>query len=258
MSEVQTSATVETAKKPVVELQHRHHHDESTGKDHPLTMSREMKFSFRTIVVDGPQVKEPVTGAPATKDDKKSAAAKKDIYVIKRPSLELVLPVPTPYGIHRALQDDKCRDWLVNVVADQIRDAAIWQIAPDEGTAVNSQEALDYNKLTIEYLANLPPSERGVGIRKEKWELWEADYKAVMPAVTGKNEKQIQTALDLFLKRLQPCRGNKKVLAALKEQLSLWIANSQNAEEFGDIALYLDGKLDAFMSADEEALLANL
>lgn len=183
---------------------------------------------------------------------------KKDKLGVKRPTVELAIPVPTVDAIPAMLSDPKQTAFLLSLLEDAVYQQGREQVG-DEKAPVNKQEELDLSKLTIEYIASIPPSERrGGGISKESWEEFAADYIAVMPGITGKNAEQLGNAAKLFVARLQPVKTNKKVLKFLQEQLDLWFASTQNAEDFADVYEFLSEKVKTFLSADEAALLANL
>lgn len=183
---------------------------------------------------------------------------KKDDLGVKRPTVELALPVPTEDGIQLMLKDDKQKNFLLEVLAEVVKDYARLQVG-DENNPVNKQEELDISKLTMEYIANIPPAERrGGGISKETWAEFFKDYLDVMPSVTGKKKEQVENAAKLFVARLQPVKTQKKILSFLKDQLSLWFTNTQAAEEYSEVYEFLAGKIEDLLKRDEAELLANL
>lgn len=183
---------------------------------------------------------------------------KKDDLGNKRPSIDLALATPTLEGVISALGNEKQAEYIIEVLAQEIYKAARLQVG-DEQKPVNKQEELDPTKLTLEALANMPKAERtGGGISKEIWEAFSKDYIAVMPAITGKSAEQISNAAKLMLAKFQPVKTQKKVLSFLKDQLSMWYSNTQNAEEFAECYEFLDEKAKTLLAADEASLLANL
>lgn len=179
---------------------------------------------------------------------------------IKKPTLELTIPEVTINGLVEALssEDTKQRDYILALVNDDIFRAVREQLNSEE-KEIKSQEDLDLTKLSLEYLANQPASERrGGGIGKEVWEEFSKDYLEVMPAVTGKTAEQTGNAIKLLLNKFQQVKTNKPVLKFLKEQLALWFSKSPNAEEFMECFEFLDKKADTLLATDEATLLANL
>lgn len=184
---------------------------------------------------------------------------KKDELGNKRPTINLALPYLTMEGLITALGDEKQAKLILDMVNDEIIYGAARQQVNDEQSPVNEQSQLDLTKLTLEFIANLPPAERrGGGIPKEVWEAFSKDYLAIMPAVTGKTADQVGNAVKLHVAKYQPCKTNKKVLKVLQDQLAVYTANTQNLEEFGGAVEFLNKKLETLLQADEAALLANL
>jgi len=183
---------------------------------------------------------------------------KKDDLGVKRPTVELALPVPTADTVTSMLADEKQRNYLLSVLADQVYLQARQQVG-NESSPVNKQDQLDLTKLTMEYIASIPPSERrGGGISKETWADFFKDYIEVMPSVTGKNKEQVENAGKLFVARLQPVKTQKKILTFLQSQLALWFTNTQAADDFAEVYEFLTGKIEDFLKRDEAELLQNL
>lgn len=183
---------------------------------------------------------------------------KKDKLGVKRPSVELQIPVPTVEAIPEMLKDEKQTAFLLSLLEAAVYQQGRDQVG-DETAPVNTQSELNLDKMTLDFIANIPPSERrGGGISKETWEEFAADYIAVMPGITGKNAEQLGNAAKLFVSRLQPVKTNKKVLQFLQEQLDLWYSSTPNAEDFSEVYEFLSEKVKTFLTADEAALLANL
>ena len=219
------------------------HLNRLAGLPHPVVQNHEVLFSFKKPR-KGPDGKEPTdeVGQP----------------IVARPSFKMNIPVPTFEGLIKALENEKTQEYILDIIADAVKGAARAQV-DDETKPVNRQEDLRLDQLTLEYLANVPKTERrGAGIPKEVWAEWEKDYISVMLSATGKEADKIGNAAKLFLSRLQPIKTNKKVLQFLAGQLDIWMENTQNSEEFADVYEFLRKKTDEFLNADEASLLANL
>ena len=216
----------------MTEHAHNEHHNESNAGDNvarPLIVHTATKFFF-----------------------------KKDKVGNKRPTIELNVPYLTVDGLIHALKDEKQVALILEVVNGEIYKAVRAQVG-DEDRPVNSQEELDVSKLTLEFLANQPAAERrGGGISAEVWEEWAKDYIAVMPGASGKDVDKVTNAATIMVKKFQPVKTQKKIIAYLREQLALWLTTSPNAEDFTECYEFLDKKAEALLSADEAALLANL
>jgi hypothetical protein len=210
---------------------------------------------------------------------------KKDEVGEKRPTVDLLIPVPTMEGFITAMQDEtrakvkvknekgeevevddkltngeKVQNLVLELLTDLVATHGRLQVT-DEKNPVNKQEELDLNKLTLAFIANIPPSERrGGGISKETWADFFKDYVEVMLEKTGKKKEQVENAAKLLVSRLQPVKTQKKILAFLKDQLNLWFSSTtpDSQEEFAEVQEFLTGKIEEFMKRDEAELLANL
>lgn len=177
---------------------------------------------------------------------------------VKRPDVKINVPFLTEDGLVEALMDEKQRALVLEAVNDIIKKAASEQVN-DDTKPVNTQEELDLSKLTLEFIANLPPAARkGGGISKEIWEEFAKDYIAIMPSVTGRELEKVQLAATIMTKRLQPVKYQKKLLTFVAEQLDLWFTNTKNKEEFMEVYEFLSEKAKEFLEADESKLLDNL
>lgn len=176
---------------------------------------------------------------------------------IKRDTVTLALPFPTAEGILNIVSNGgKELDLLLEAAADVVLLQARELVNADENI---TQDTIDLSKLSWNYIANMPKAaRRGGGIAQEVWEEFSKDYIAIMPAITGKKLENVQNAAKLFLAKFNPCKTNKKVLAVLKAQLSLWYTNTKQAEEFKAVFEFLDGKAETLLKADDAALLDTL
>lgn len=194
---------------------------------------KEMKFHFK-------KVKDEATGLE-----------------VKRPTVELQLPVPSVEGIIEILEaGGKQLDLLLEAVTDVIATRARELVNDDDKL---SQDTIDLSKLSWEAISNLPKAERrGGGISKEIWEEFGKDYIAVMPTVTGKTAEQIGNASKILLNKFNAVKTNKPVLKLLKDQIAIYVSNSPNAETYTDCVQFLVDKAETLINMDEAALLANL
>lgn len=207
-----------------------------------------------------PEIKPalPPSPIPGTVLKSKKFFFKKNELGEKRANVEIALPYPTEDAVKAMFADEKQKAVLLDLVAGLI-DAHAKEQVGDEKNPVNKQEELDWNKLTLQYIANIPPSERrGGGISKETWETFFSDYLEIMPAATGKKKDNVENAAKIFVARLQPVKTQKKILAFLEGQLALWFTNSQQQEELGEVYEFLSDKIKTLLAADEGALLQNL
>lgn len=190
---------------------------------------------------------------------------------IKKKAVKLPVPVLTLEGISAivaAKGDDttpegqnanKQKDLLLEAVNEYIIMGVKRQIDEQPAHTEVDTTALDMSKVSWEALANMPKSERtGGGIAKEVWEAFQKDYEQVMPAATGKSIEKVKNAAKLLVAKFQPCKGQKKLIQALKDMLDIWYASTSSAEEFTAVYEFLAQKAEALVQADEDALVENL
>ena len=181
----------------------------------------------------------------------------------KQPSLTVDLPVPSSDEVISMLQAGGAEAvLLMTQIGDIVYQAArgqfdevIEQFGDDDSKEVTA-DMLNYDQLSISYLANLPPSSRGVqAISDEEWQAFFEDYLAVMVAATGKTEDRIKNHINLF-KKPQKAKANKEVLKVLVDQLDIYLASSGNLEDTGTCAVRIRDRFNKWISEPEKA--ANL
>ena len=181
----------------------------------------------------------------------------------KQPSLTVDLPVPSTDEVIAMLRAGGAEAVLLMAqIGDIVYQAArgqfdeiIEQFGDDDSKEVTA-DMLNYDQLSISYLANLPPSSRGVqAISDEEWQAFFEDYLAVMVAATGKTEDRIKNHINLF-KRPQKAKANKEVLKVLVDQLDIYLASSGNLEDTGTCAVRIRDRFNKWISEPEKA--ANL
>ena len=197
-------------------------------------LPKQMKFFFRT---------------------KKDKNALGEIVESKRPTVELAIPMPTLDGLVELLNEGNPTKiaGLLSVLEDVIYKEAKSQVDEDEQI---TQEKLDLSKLTLDYILSLPPSSRSTTApTDEQWKLFESDYPMVMASVQpDRTVEQISLARDLFMRKLTPARDNPQMLKVLKNYLSLWFTNSQQAEELTVVFEYLNNRADNLIATPPKVL----
>lgn len=176
----------------------------------------------------------------------------------KRTPLILSYPVPTFDGLINDLADEKVQGYVLSLLADTIHAGVRSQI-DDEEAWEKAGSVLDFSKLTVNYLANVPAAERrGGGIAKEVWADFAKNYIDTMVAATGKEVEKVEKAAAIFIAKLAPVKTNKKVIAFLDEQLDVYVSSSKEVEDFEDVIVFLKNKIATFLAADDSVLLENL
>ena len=175
----------------------------------------------------------------------------------KRANVDLVVPALTFEGLVSKLThgDDKIKNYILDQVNQAIREGAKLQVN-DKEKPVNRQSELDIEKLTIEYLAYIPPSERaGSGISDETWEDWAQDYLNTMTQHTNQSVEKIKLAIELFVTKLKKTKENKNALQFLSDRLNVWAGASTRAQEFADVYTYLDSLIEKYINKDNQDLM---
>ncbi len=187
--EGQTAATTETPSPSILSSQKAEVLEQLLSAK--LITPKEYKITFR---------------GTSEKKAKELQAAGKPVPV-KRPEFKISLPIINVDGLITALDNQKQREYILSVLEDSVYKEARYQV-DDETSPINSQSELDVSKLTLEYLANRPPSERlSGGISKETWEAFTEDYINVMPGLSTS-----QTVSSILMVRLTNILPAKKIL----------------------------------------------
>jgi len=194
----------------------------------------------------------------------------------KQPSLIINLPQPTAMEAAEflMLEDttdekgvvtvNKVKSLILDAIQEIVRNQAKNQLddlidsfGSDETLTV-SAESIDYDKLSLDYIANLPPAQRGArAIPDEDWESFFANYLQVLVVATGKPEEKIKNHLDL-LKKPTRVKNNKDALNVLVEQIDVYLTASQAVEDTGECASRLRGKFVKWVEEDSKLDLSAL
>jgi len=173
--------------------------------------------------------------------------------IAKKPSIEVEIPVLSASGVVAALgAGGKEAEVILDAVnfmfyqaARQQFDDVIENLAnPDDEVKATD---LNFDRLQLSYLANLPPATRGgSSISEDEWAFFYSDYLAVMVAATGKEERRIANQIEHF-KKPNRCKANQAVLEVLVDQLSIYVSKSANIEDTAQAAERLLGKFQGWI-----------
>jgi hypothetical protein len=178
---------------------------------------------------------------------------KKDKLGNKRAPVELNLPVPTIAGIVDILKAGGKELELLNDAIYSVVKSVAADIVADNPAA--NQDNFPAASVLWSAIANMPKAERAT-IPAEQWEGFVADYLAVMPGLTGKTADQVGLATQIYLKKFAMVKTNKPILSKLKEQLAMYV-ETPNAENFQDVLELLLRRVDAYLTAEEQVILAD-
>jgi hypothetical protein len=175
--------------------------------------------------------------------------------IAKKPSIEVALPVLSTAGVIEALQAggkeaevilDAVNFVFYQAARQQFDDVIENMTNPDDEVKASD---LNFDKLQLSYLANLPPATRGgAAISEDEWNFFFQDYLSVMVAATGKEERRIANQIEHF-KKPNRCKANQAVLEVLVDQLSIYITKSANIEDTAQAAERLMGKFQGWIEA---------
>lgn len=194
----------------------------------------------------------------------------------KQPALTVALPIPTDQEIVDALclpdvevapkkegeaptfEVPKVKQLIRDAIADIVRSQAKSQLDDvidsfgNDETKTITADSLDFDKLSLQYIAELPPAQRGArAIPDEDWEAFYQDYMQVMVATTGKPEAKIKNHIELF-KKPTKAKQNKDALSVLVDQLDVYMTASANIEDTADCAQRLRGKFDKWIKEEDK------
>jgi hypothetical protein len=177
----------------------------------------------------------------------------------KLPSIKTNLPVPTAKGILDIVEAqgkelELLQDACFDVVYAQAR-TLIDKLRDKNPEAEIKPEDIDQSQLLWSVIANMPKAQRrGLGIAEEDWDDFAADYRAIMPGATGKDKDRIEKHIQLFKKKYQQCRNDKKALGVLQEMLQLWAATTSAMEDNENVYEYLKSRVETLLQEDEKVL----
>lgn len=175
----------------------------------------------------------------------------------KRATVVIPVPAPSVEGLVEIITaGGKGLDLLMEAARGVILEQAREYINDNEGV---TEANFPYDNLAWEKIANLPKAERrGGGIAAELWADFAKDYTEIMPALTGKTKESVELAAKVFTTKFANAKTNKPVLKLLEQQLSIYMNNTTQAEQFTPVIEWLVNKLDTLIKTDETNLLLNL
>lgn len=177
----------------------------------------------------------------------------------KLPSIKVPAPVPNQEGILDIVQAggkelELLLDAVAEVVGAGLREMVNALREKDPNAEIKA-ESIDTSKLLWSVIANTPKAaRRGLGITEEDWDDFAADYRAIMPGVTGKDKDRIEKHIQIFKRKLQPVRNDKKALGVLGDMLALWAAHTSAMEDNQTVYEYLKERIDTLLKEEEKVL----
>lgn len=223
-----------------------------------MTTPVEQKFNFkaRTIKDDkGEEVGKAKKQAPVTVA-LPMPTTEEVIAILSRPQEFKEVQDPKTGEVTQEPIEDKEKSLILESVWDIVRsqakaqfDEVIESFGTDE-TKVVTAAHLDFDKLTLAFIATIPPAQRGAkAIPEEDFATFYKDYLQVMVPATGKEEKRIKTHIDLFQKPTR-IKQNKEALTALVEALDLYTITSPLIEDTSEVVERIKSRFQRWSKED--------
>lgn len=178
----------------------------------------------------------------------------------KLPTLKLQLPVrPSADAVLKIIEvGGKELDLLLDTMQETVEARAreiinAWR-EKNEGKEVPADVLADAKSFAWSTIANLPKSERGLGIEEAEWDAFFADYRAVMPGATGKDKDRIEKHVAIYKRKFQSIRNDKKALSVLDDMLALYATATPNMEDNQKVYDYLKERVTTLKQEEEKVL----
>ncbi len=201
------------------------------------------------------KTKDPETGAEL--ESYKHPSAKIPLPIPTREQLAEIFNAPSTGEGNRASEQVFVLSLIEDAFYDQARDQ-INEFREANARTPITANIIDYSKLSINALANMPASERGSKISDEDMAAFLLDYVSVMPAASGKDANKVKAQAGLLEKGLRTVRTDKKVLGIMNDLLTMWAANSSNLEEHQQVYDMLTGRVKKWVSAEPKNVLDSI
>lgn len=178
----------------------------------------------------------------------------------KLPTLKLQLPVrPSADAVLKIIEvGGKELDLLLDTMQETVESRAreiinAWR-EKNEGKEVPADVLADAKSFAWSTIANLPKSERGLGIEEAEWDAFFEDYRAVMPGATGKDKDRIEKHIQIYKRKFQSIRNDKKALGVLDDMLALYATATPNMEDNQKVYDYLKERVVTLKQEEEKVL----
>lgn len=180
----------------------------------------------------------------------------------KVPPVSVILPVPSNIDLINMLGAGGLEArYLSEVVYEAIKAAGRGQINefieanPDKPVTA---DVLDLSKLTFSAIANTPKESRAKPeIPEEVKNTFYEDYKAVIVA-SGKELKRALNHIIHFKSEFRALKYDRPSLNALRDNLNVWAAKTENMNDNTEVFEFLMTKVDKYLAAEPKNLVASL
>jgi hypothetical protein len=173
------------------------------------------------------------------------------IAYFKEPSVEEITELMQTNDQVRKLICDLVFDAIVAQGKQQIQDW--WEKNPGQ---IFNPTYFDHSKLTLEYIASIPPKQRGAwSPDKEDIAEFVADYRNTMLNAVAYDPKKVAHHCKNLEKGLTKIKGEKEILRRMQELLTLYAANSENLEENQRTYDWFQERIDRWLKVEDKPRL---
>lgn len=185
----------------------------------------------------------------------------------KHPSVTIPLPLPTREQVLAIFSDDTKlaeQKFILDAIYDEFYLQAREQINDAREQNKDNNEfrvtpnVIDYSKLTITALANMPASERGNKVSEEDMKAFLADYMAVMPSALNKEASKVKAQAGLLEKELRTVKTDKPVLKVMEQCITVWANATGSMEEHQQVYERLVGRIKRYLQAEPKKLMDSI
>ena len=212
----------------------------SAVETNPLSVSKELKFTFRVIDKDKPTE-------------------------FKRDAFKFTAPVPTVAGLVAALTGDneKVKKLITDVMEETVKGVLknkINELIENDSTGAIKLDASMFklSDLTLEAIASIPAGERGTAIAKEALDAFIKDYKETMATPEAADAAKLEFTPErlaiheaVIASKLNKIRSKPELIKQFAGLLDIWAAiKGDSAEEHAEVWSFLAQRCATMSAAD--------
>lgn len=197
-------------------------------------------FNFRSQIVRDAE------GNPVLGEDGKPVKS-------KRESIMLAIPRPGTASIASIINAGGAEFELLQSAMDEFQYKAAYDLLTDNPNMTAADFPID--QVLWAAIASMPAETRSRGLDKEELKAFTADYRAVMPGITGKTAEAVNNAAAAFEQRFLKYRTSTQILEKLREQLDIYISQAPNADVHSTVISWLSDKLNDLLAANPDELV---
>lgn len=186
----------------------------------------------------------------------------------KHPSVEVHLPVPKDSRIVEIMGAttgfEKEKDLIRQAIASVVFGVARGQIndfREKNPEGVVTPAVLNYDKLDLTAIANMPKSERGSFVpADEDIKTFLDSYLELMPAITNKSPEKIKVHVDIISTGFKKQRAQKDMLEFFRDAIGTYVLNAPEevVDEHSEVVEYFMSRLERMLKVEERITMDDL